>query len=304
VVILLLAAGAAAVIAIGLYFLPDDLANSLLSRLGILGYPAGDVLRYIEDNPGLAERAIGTSVDPNVLGGMLSMTLALAVPQLLSTKPLLSRRLTAGIVAALGLGLLLTFSRGSMMAAAGGLGLIALLRYPKLLLVMALAALLIFVLPWTQEYTLHFIEGIQFEDLATQMRIGEYLDALELISRYPIFGVGFAGTPDIDLYLGVAMVYLTIGGEMGLLGLAAFGAVIGTLFAAGWRVRHLAEAGSRRDAIWLGLYAAVVAGLVGGIFDHYLFNLDFHHSVTIFWLFVGLAASAARLLTADTADAR
>ena len=304
VIILLLAAGAAAVIAIGLYFLPDDLANSLLSHLGILGYPAGDVLRYIEDNPGLAERAIGTSVDPNVFGGMLSMTLALAVPQLLSARPLLSRRLTAGIIAALGLGLLLTFSRGSMMAAAAGLGLIALLRYPKLLLVMALAALLIFVLPWTQEYTLHFIEGVQLEDLATQMRIGEYLDALELIGRYPLFGVGFAGSPDIDLYLGVAMVYLTIGGEMGLLGLAAFVAVIGTLLANGWRVRRLAEANSRRDAVWLGLYAAVVAGLVGGVFDHYLFNLDFHHSVTIFWLFVGLAASAARLLTAGSADAR
>jgi O-antigen ligase len=93
------------------------------------------------------------------------------------------------------------------------------------------------------------------------------------------------------------MVYLTIGGEMGLLGLTAFMAVIGTLFIAGWRVRHAAEAEPRWDAIWLGLYAAVAAGLTGGVFDHYLFNLDFHHSVTIFWLFVGLAAAAARLLT-------
>jgi O-antigen ligase len=301
VVLLLLAAGAAALLGIGLYFLPDAMANSLLSRLGILGYPAGDVLRYIEDNPELAERAISTSVDPNVLGGMLSMALCLAVPQLLSPKPLLARRLTAGIVAALALCLILTFSRGSMAAAAGGLALIALLRYPKLLLVLALVGLLIFVLPWTQGYTIHFVEGIQLQDLATQMRLGEYRDALTLIGRYPLFGVGFAGTPDIDLYLGVAMVYLTIGGEMGLLGLAAFGAVIGTLFAAGWRVRHVAQTRPDRDALWLGLFAAVAAGLVGGIFDHYLFNLDFHHSVTIFWFFAGLAAATARLLDQPTA---
>jgi O-antigen ligase len=301
VVLLLLAAGAAALMGIGLYLLPDAMANSLLSRLGILGYPAGDVLRYIEDNPALAERAISTSVDPNVLGGMLSMALCLAVPQLLSPTPVLPRRLTAGVVGALGLCLLLTFSRGSMAAAAGGLGLIAVLRYRKLLLVMALVALLIFVLPWTQQYTIHFIEGIQLQDLATQMRLGEYRDALTLIGRYPLFGVGFAGTPDIDLYLGVAMVYLTIGGEMGLLGLAAFGAVIGTLFAAGWRVRHKAQARAEWDALWLGLFAAVTAGLVGGIFDHYLFNLDFHHSVTIFWLFAGLAAATARLLDQPTA---
>lgn len=299
---LLLAAGVSAALGIGLYFLPDSLANSLLSRLGILGYPSGNVLRYIEDNPGLAERAISTSVDPNVLGGMLSMTLCLAIPQLLSARPVLPRRLVAGVVAALGLCLVLTFSRGSMAAAAAGLTLIALLRYPKLLLAMGLAGLLIFVLPWTQEYTVHFLEGIQLQDLATQMRIGEYRDALTLIGRYPLFGVGFAGTPDIDLYLGVAMVYLTIGGEMGLLGLAAFGAVIGTLFAAGWRVRRAAGTRAEWDALWLGLFAAVLAGLVGGIFDHYLFNLDFHHSVTIFWLFVGLAAAAARLLSQPVLD--
>ena len=183
-----------------------------------------------------------------------------------------------------------------MVAAVGGLGVIALLRYRKLLLLMGAALLVILVLPWTQAYVVHFIEGIQLEDLATQMRIGEYTDALKLMARYPLFGVGFAGSPDIDLYLGVAMVYLTIGGEMGILGLLAFFGVIGTLFRAGWRVRHRAAAAARHDALWLGLYAALVAGLVGGIFDHYLFNLDFHHSVTIFWFLVGLAAASARLL--------
>ena len=38
-----------------------------------------------------------------------------------------------------------------------------------------------------------------------------------LIQRYLLFGVGFAGSPDIDLYLGVANVYLSIGQQMGLL---------------------------------------------------------------------------------------
>jgi hypothetical protein len=294
--VLVLAAGAAAVLAVILYLLPDTLANNLLSRLSIFGYPAGSVIRYIEENPELPERAIGTSVDPNVLGGLLSMSLVLAVPQLFSSKPLFPRRVTVPLVGALGLGLLLTFSRGSMVAAVGGLAVIALLRYPKLLLAMAVAGIVILVLPWTQSYVLHFVAGIQLEDLATQMRIGEYTDALKLMARYPLFGVGFAGSPDIDLYLGVAMVYLTIGGEMGVLGLIAFFAVIGMLFRAGWQVRKQAAVDARFDSLWLGLYAAVVAGLVGGIFDHYLFNLDFHHSVTTFWFLVGLAAASARLL--------
>jgi O-antigen ligase len=229
---------------------------------------------------------------------MLSMCLALAVAQLLSERPLLSRKFLVVIVALQGVCLLLTFSRGSMVAAAAALGLIAVLRHPKLLLLMLAAVLVVVILPWTQDYVVHFVEGIQLQDLATQMRIGEYTDALKLMARYPVFGVGFAGSPDIDLYLGVAMVYLTIGGEMGVLGLLAFIAVIGTLFATGWRVRNIAKARPHRDPVWLGLYAAITAGLVGGVFDHYLFNLDFHHSVTIFWLFLGLAAATSRLLAA------
>ena len=43
-----------------------------------------------------------------------------------------------------------------------------------------------------------------------------------LIARYPIFGVGFTGVPDIDLYLGVSMLYLIIAENMGLVGLASF----------------------------------------------------------------------------------
>jgi hypothetical protein len=34
---------------------------------------------------------------------------------------------------------------------------------------------------------------------------------------------------------------------------------------------------------------------VAGLFDHYLFNTEFHHTVTMFWMFVGLTAAATRL---------
>jgi hypothetical protein len=35
--------------------------------------------------------------------------------------------------------------------------------------------------------------------------------------------------------------------------------------------------------------------MVGGIVDHYFFNLDFPHSVSLFWLYAGLAVVAARM---------
>ena len=58
------------------------------------------------------------------------------------------------------------------------------------------------------------------------MRFGEYKDALILIARYPFFGVGFTGVPDIDIYLGVSMLYLIIAENMGLIGLAIFVAIL------------------------------------------------------------------------------
>ena len=35
--------------------------------------------------------------------------------------------------------------------------------------------------------------------------------------------------------------------------------------------------------------------IVGGLFEHYFFNLDFPYSVALFWLYVALAMVAVRL---------
>lgn len=293
--ILLMAGVLASVIAILFWLLPDETTNQLLNVLARIGYPGGWVIRYIEENPSRAERAIGTSVDPNVLGGLLLMLGALAGPQLVAKRPLFPRWLVIISVGVIFVAIVLTFSRSAMLGLASGLGYVALLRYRRLLPFMALTGTLILFLPATQGYVLRFVEGFQGRDLATQMRIGEYRDALRLINEYPVFGVGFAGTPDIDLYLGVANVYLTIMQSMGLLGLFFFFAVIGTVFAYAFLHRGWFKHHPEYDAIWLGLHGALVGGLVAGLFDHYLFNLEFHHAVTVFWLLIGLATAATRL---------
>ncbi|MEM7113887.1 MAG: O-antigen ligase family protein [Chloroflexota bacterium] len=293
--VLLLAGAGASAIAIIFWMLPDDLTNTILNALTRIGYPGGWVIRYIEENPALSERAIGTSIDPNVLGGLLLMIGALAGPQVVAKKPLFPRWLTFIIVGLIFLALILTFSRGAMLGLAAGLGFVAVIRYRRLIPYMFGVGMLMLLLPVTQGYIGRFIEGIQGQDLATQMRFGEYKDALILIQRYPVFGVGFAGTPDLDIYLGVANVYFTIAEVMGLVGLAFFLAVMITLFVYAYFSRHYFSPNSSEDAVWLGLHAALVGGLVVGIFDHYLFNLEFHHAVTAFWLFVGLATAATFL---------
>ncbi len=297
--ILIVVAAAEALIGIVLYVLPDTLTITLLSALGRLKYPVGPgVLRFIRDDPALMQRATATSVDPNVLGSLLNVTLVLTVPQLFAKRPVLPRWLLIPIIGSLGIGLALTISRGSIGGAGVALLIIAGLRYRKLLPLMALAAVVVLLLPWSQEYIGHFIEGLQGEDLSTQMRLGEYKDALILIQRYPLFGVGFAAAPDIDIYIGVANVYLLIAEQMGLIGLAAYLVIIGMLLVRFWRYRPVASADARLAPLWYGLHGAVIGGIVSGLLDHYFFSLDFHHSVTLFWLLIGLSTAATELVKA------
>lgn len=308
--LVMLGGTAAAALGIGLYLLPDALAERLLSALRIVGYPAGGVLRYIEDDPANAERAISTSVDPNFLGGMLAIVGGLLAPQLLSRRPLLGSRpltgLAFGIVLA---GLVLTYSRGAMAALTLALLGIALLRYRRLLWVIALAGAVVLVLPVTREYVSHFVEGLRGQDLATQMRFGEYKDAFILISRYPVLGVGFAGVPQIDIYLGVSSAYLLLAEQMGLVGLTAFGLVVAVVFGWAFRQRRAVYAvdtgatGVDVIALWLGAHAALAAALAVGVVDHYFFEMSFQSAGTMFWLMVGLCLAATRLASAARANA-
>ena len=316
---LILGGFAAAVIGIILYIIPREWSIQLLSSLGRFGYPTGGgVLRFINDDPEGIMRAVSTSVDPNTLGGLFILVGALMLPQLFARKPLFRRRWLVIMFGTVGVCLLLTFSRGSMAGLVAAAMLLGLLRYRKLLLLILIVAIIVLIIPQTQDYVLNFAAGLAIEDRSTQMRMGEYKDALTVISRYPLLGVGFAGTPDTDIYLGVANLYLTIAEEMGLVGLAAFLIAVTTFFVFVWRAvqrgtvpptgrggakgahdkawqqMRVQNTNDRHEALLLGLAAAVAGALVGGVFDHYLFNLEFPHAVSLFWMLMGLAVSVAQ----------
>jgi O-antigen ligase len=291
---IILAGFGEALIGVVLYFLPQALTVRFLSALRIFDYPAGwGVLRFIRDDPSLPMRAIGTSIDPNILGGLLILVASLAAPQLLAPRPLVPRLLAATMLAVMGLCLILTFSRGSMFGLGCALALLGVVKYRRLLPALIVVGLLIWLLPQTQEYVMHFIQGVRVQDLASKMRLGEYKDALILISRYPWIGVGFIGTPDIDIYLGVSSLYLLIAEEMGLVGLGVFLVIMVIFFRYTWHSWKSMGHNPRLESILLGLQTAVVGGLIGGLLDHYLFS--YPHAVAFFWLYVGLATVAAKL---------
>jgi O-antigen ligase len=294
VLVILVIVGVQALIGLILYALPDAVAERQLIRLARLGYPNGGVIRYIEDNPALDERAIGTWVDPNAYGGLLAIAATWIAPQVFAEKPVLRYRWLSLIVLGLAaVALFLTYSRASMLAFATGLGFIAVMRYRKLIPLMLAGAALILLLPQAQDYVQRFVDAFTASDLATQMRIGEYTDSFRLIQRYPISGVGFTGTPDIDIYTNAASMYLIMANQIGLVGVGLFLILIGGVFAYGlqsWR-----SARADLAAIHLGCHAALLAALVNGAFDLYFFRTDFQASNLLFWLAVTLALASARL---------
>jgi polysaccharide biosynthesis protein PslJ len=285
----LLGGFACAVIAVLFYVIPEAWTVWTLDRLARFEYPGGyGALRYIEDDPNGTMRAIGTAVDPNVLGGMMILVGGALAPQLFARRPLFSRWIVFGMLLAALLALYWTYSRTALFGLAAALALPAMLKYRRLIPLTIVGALALFLLPQTQDYVARLMAGLAGEDLATQMRFGEYKDALILIQRYPLFGVGFTGVPDIDLYLGVSMLYLIMAENMGIIGVTVFLiAMIGFFWMvlAAWRQGFAPE----REALLLGFGGAVLGALVSGLADHYWFNLTYPHMTVLFWLYLGLA---------------
>jgi O-antigen ligase len=237
-------------------------------------------------------RAISTSIDPNALGGLLVFLTIITITHLFSARPLIRRRYLLILSSLAALTLYLTFSRGSLLGVVAGLGLLSLFRYRKLIWLMVLVAAVVLVLPQTQIYVERFIEGVRGEDLATQMRFGEYKDAFNLISRYPLTGVGFFGTPDIDVYVGVSSVYLLLAQQVGLIGAGLY-ILIGLLYLllVFTTLRRVPRTHPLETPL-LAYGAAILGAMVGGLFDHFYFNLTFIHIAALYWLVLGLGVVA------------
>lgn len=75
---LLLGGFACAAIAVIFYVIPENATIWVLNRLARFDHPGGaGAPRWIEDDPSGTMRAIGTAIDPNVLGGMLILVVGL-----------------------------------------------------------------------------------------------------------------------------------------------------------------------------------------------------------------------------------
>lgn len=292
--IALLGAGAGS-IATGLWLLAPNIQLNLLNRLGALGYPTGDgVLRYEPAPNGTYTdqlRAVGTAVDPNVLGGTLMLAAAFVLGHVIVGR---QRVWPTWLLLALAVptlaGVLVSFSRASWVGLAAAV-LWTGRKDRRVWLAAAAGSALLLTLPIGQRAVTRFTGGFSAADPATALRLGEYRNAATLIGRYPVLGIGFGPSPDIDVTAGVSSVYLLVGEQTGLVGLTAYLLALGSVLVLSRRAtRHP----SREVAtIAAGAQAAFVGALVAGLADHYFANQVFPHAVALFWLDAALLAACA-----------
>jgi O-antigen ligase len=192
---------------------------------------------------------------------------------------------------------LLSLSRASWTGLAAGLLLVGVLRYRRILVLALVIGLGVLASPMGQALFLRFASGFSTTDPATAFRVGEFTNALTLVSRYPLLGIGFGASPDIDVTAGVSSVYLLVAEQTGFFGLGVYLVALATTWYVG--VRHLARSSDERlqrlQGVRVAFLAALSGALVTGTLDHYFANQAFPHAVAVFWLYAAGLVSASTL---------
>jgi O-antigen ligase len=255
--------------------------------------------------------------DPNILGGFLaaamSAMLALRFHHAETGRRRRAAFETLGLVL-MSVCLLLTQSRSGVLALLAGAGVVfahrpGLLRRPVLwiavgMTVVAMATVSILIQIDPTLLVTRLAGTGDTNDLSNRQHLDVFVYGLELLKRYPLFGVGlgnfglFYGA-ERDAYFTKMMTHcapLTYFAESGLPGGVAFCAVWAHV------VRRVAGAHpTERDAggraVRVALLAAIVALLVANLFYDYILR-------TFVWVLAALAVSVARLhdTTAITTD--
>jgi hypothetical protein len=295
----------AALIGLAIQTLPRPTIVDVLSSLSVLGYPSGPgVLRFLPGpNNTYSDtlRAVGTSIDPNVFGGMLMLAAALMLAQSFARQPVLPRWFLLGGLAVTAASMVASESRASWLGLAAAGATIATIRDRRLWLLAMPAVGALLALPIGQRMLGRLMSGFAAQDRAAALRVDEYRQALRIIADYPVLGVGFGGAPEAGTFVGVSSIYLLVGEQTGLVGLGLFLLTLLAVGVIGLRAALAARSSDDR-ALAATLLAPFVAAVLVGNQDHYSMNPAFPHMVALFWLYNGLLVASARLGMRGEAD--
>jgi O-antigen ligase len=238
----------------------------------------------------------GRDTNPNTFAARLLLPIALTIAGYLASKGRV-KWFCAAACSLMGFALLLSMSRGNTLALMAMI-LIFLIRYKarwQVLVLLALLACSLVMLP--REFFSRVEDSVSSR---AEKRFDIWIVGTEMVKEHGIIGIGLSNFPVLfEKYAGVATDfvgfnrdphsnYLSVGAELGIVGLALFlGAIASQLRAARRQIRSNPGTGDS-FAIVIALEAACWALLVGGLSQTSLWRKEF-------WVSWMLLAVAVRL---------
>ena len=254
-------------------------------------------------------------IHPNVLAGALVLGLPVPLALLLFDGAALSRAAPAAAVAAavgIAVVLVLTKSRGAMLGSAAAVVMLALLRWRRAWIALALAGLPVGLALW------RIGVGPVAEALAATGSTVGWPGRFEIWSRaiyltqdFPLTGIGmgtfkpvvnalypfFLLGPDADIPHAHNL-FLQVAVDLGIPGLVAWLALLLLATMAAWRVYRVGrrEARGWETAVGAGLLGSQIALATHGLLDAAVWG---NHSGLVVWALWGACMAAANLAAAD-----
>jgi O-antigen ligase len=294
------------------YFIVLAMVRGLPQRRRVLwavlaGLLAEAVITIAYGRNGSGGRAIGTFGQANELGSFLALFTVVAVAMVAGVRALWGRALLLTIAVLGAIGLLMSLSRGGMLALAVSLAIVA-WRTSRTAFAVLVAGLLLSPL-WAPDYVKQRVMESQVEvegsdqvaiDSAAEARVQTWRSIFEVVEAHPIEGVGWTGLghvlPDIGTQLGLEEVkdsahntFLRLLGETGLIGLGLFCWLLWSCWALGDRLVRAAR--NRFDrALGIAMCGAVVSMAVSCAFGDRFFNVLIAGN---FWMLCALVEDGA-----------
>lgn len=244
----------------------------------------------------LTTRAYSTFGNPNVMGEYLIVVCSLSVGMFWKERRRFLKFCYFCATGVLGLGLLATGSRGSMLGLAVSAAVFALFAEHRLLpFGIAAAAAMPFVLPASIQA--RFLGALMGTDSSTKYRMSIYGACFNMIRDYWLTGIGVGAFALVyPRYVYAASnsyhshnLFLQVLLELGVVGFTVF---LLLLFTWAQRLYRAIARDKTRGRFLTGVVLSGMTGLlVQGMTDHLWFN---YRIVLLFWLVIGLGLACAR----------
>lgn len=264
-----------AVLATAMYF-NSNLSEAVFGWVESVGYPtASAAIRYLPD--GETVRAVGTAVDPNVLGATLAIAVVIAASLASS-----SRRGRAVlwwiVVLAIIPALAFSMSRGAWLGAAFGAFGLVWYRRPAIAWAILIVGAAAVAIPTRLSPLEHLRSGLLARDPASALRLEEIRRVPDVVGASPAFGLGFLTEPVARYSLEISNALLWIAERTGLVGAAFYLVATASILATSLRK-------FRTRPNFIGFLAAFIAASVAGLVDHHIVSMP--HLVATYWLLAG-----------------